>query len=227
MEEVGFGAYWLGSERVIPDKGDLRDYQIEISSDRDFLGLTPSYVFIRDPMRRLCHRMIACNISGRGQAPEKYLFRHAKERKSGARLSGGHFIGCLRAYFRLISDQGLRGLSVVTRELLLIDLHEFGRLNICERIGDTWAWVAPRPERQPDATVGAPRAAEDALAVDEGAQVDLAPMQAPQPPPPALKTMTQWITRLEEEVQELRWSIVGLRGDVDRSITDKPGWSIA
>ncbi|GJT25676.1 hypothetical protein Tco_0895613 [Tanacetum coccineum] len=38
---------------------------------RDFLGLTPSYVFIRDLMRRLCHRMIACSILGRGQAPEK------------------------------------------------------------------------------------------------------------------------------------------------------------
>ncbi|GKE56539.1 hypothetical protein Tco_1495724 [Tanacetum coccineum] len=26
MAEAGFGAYWQGSERVIPDKGDLRDY---------------------------------------------------------------------------------------------------------------------------------------------------------------------------------------------------------
>ena len=26
MAEVGFEAYWLGSERVIPDKGDLSDY---------------------------------------------------------------------------------------------------------------------------------------------------------------------------------------------------------
>ncbi|GJZ71018.1 hypothetical protein Tco_0634869 [Tanacetum coccineum] len=37
MAEDGFGEYWLGSERVIPDKGDLRDYWIEISSDRDFV----------------------------------------------------------------------------------------------------------------------------------------------------------------------------------------------
>ncbi|GJW52698.1 hypothetical protein Tco_0096783 [Tanacetum coccineum] len=106
----------------------------------------------------------------------QYMFRHAEGRKSGARLSRGHFIGCLASHFRLISDQGLRA--------------------------------------------GAPRAAEDALAVDEGAQADLAPVQTPHPPPPAPKTMTQWITRLEEEVHELRWSIVGLRGDVDRSITD-------
>ncbi|GKD81845.1 hypothetical protein Tco_1348684, partial [Tanacetum coccineum] len=69
--EAGFGAYWDGSDRLIPDKGDLRDYWIEISSDQDFLGPAPFYVLIRDPVRRLCHRMIAYSISGRGQAPEK------------------------------------------------------------------------------------------------------------------------------------------------------------
>ncbi|GJZ91307.1 hypothetical protein Tco_0663234, partial [Tanacetum coccineum] len=212
--EDGFQVYWLGSERVIPDKGDLRDYWIEISSDRDFLGPTPSYVFIQDPVRRLCHRMISCSIYGRGQAPEKvtgvdlfyprsmnqgtanvpyllaqYMFRHAGGRKSGARLSGGYFIGRLAAHFRLVSDQGLRGLSMVTRELSMIDLHELARLNIYERIGDTWAWVAPGLERQPSAVAGARRAAEDAPTVDEGAQADLALVQAPQPPPAAPRTM--------------------------------------
>ncbi|GJT83251.1 hypothetical protein Tco_1057593 [Tanacetum coccineum] len=176
----------FGSERVIPDKGDLRDYWIEISSDRDFLGPAPSYVFIQDPVRRLCHRMISCSIYSRGQAPKK----------SGARLSEGYFIGRLAAHFGLVNDQGLRGLSMVTRELSMIDLHELARLNICERISDTWAWVVPGLERQPSATVGARRAAEDAPVVDEGAQADL------------------------EEVHEMRRSIMGLRGDVDRSITD-------
>ncbi|GKE73201.1 hypothetical protein Tco_1535242 [Tanacetum coccineum] len=129
-------AYWSGSERVIPD--------------RDFLGPAPSYVFIRDPMRRLCYKMIACSISGRGQAPEK-------GRKSRARLSGGHFIRRLAAYFRLVSDQGLRGLSVV---------------------------ATSGPERQQVVAAGTPRAAEDAPAADEGAQADPAPVQAPQPPSP-------------------------------------------
>ncbi|GJU05452.1 hypothetical protein Tco_1121882 [Tanacetum coccineum] len=84
---------------------------MEISSDRDFLCPAPSYVLIRDPVRRLCHRMIAYNISSRGQALEKYLFRHAEGRKSGARLSGGHFIGHLAMHFGLVSDEGLRGLQ--------------------------------------------------------------------------------------------------------------------
>ncbi|GKG58768.1 hypothetical protein Tco_0594538, partial [Tanacetum coccineum] len=42
-----------------------------ISSDRDFLGPAPSYVFIQDPVRRLCHMIIAYSISGRGQAAKK------------------------------------------------------------------------------------------------------------------------------------------------------------
>ncbi|GJT95249.1 hypothetical protein Tco_1090767 [Tanacetum coccineum] len=62
-------------DRLIPDKGNLRDYWIEISSDRDFLGPAPSYVLIRDPVRRLCHRMIAYSISGRGQASKKVVTR--------------------------------------------------------------------------------------------------------------------------------------------------------
>ncbi|GJY78938.1 hypothetical protein Tco_0484739 [Tanacetum coccineum] len=80
---------------------------------------------------------------------------------------------------------------------------------------------SPRLERQLDAAAGALRAAEDAPAVDECAQADPAPVQAPQPPPPVPRTMPQRIARLKEEVQELRRSIVGLRGDVDRSITDQ------
>ncbi|GKD75144.1 hypothetical protein Tco_1333426, partial [Tanacetum coccineum] len=71
MAKAGFGAYWDSSDRLIPDKGDLRDYWIKILSDRYFLRPTPSYVLIRDHVRRLCNRMIAYSISGRGQAPKK------------------------------------------------------------------------------------------------------------------------------------------------------------
>ncbi|GJW22194.1 hypothetical protein Tco_0032816 [Tanacetum coccineum] len=115
MAKPGFGAYLDGSKRVIPDKGDLRYYWIKISSDRDFLGPALSYVHIRDPGR-----------------------------KSGAWFSGEHFIRRLAAHFGLISDEGLRGLSVVVSEPPVIDLHDLGRLNICSRYSDTWAW-APQP----------------------------------------------------------------------------------
>ncbi|GKA06629.1 hypothetical protein Tco_0685853, partial [Tanacetum coccineum] len=224
--EAGFGAYWSSSERVIADKGDLRDHWIEISSDMQFLGLAPSYVHIRDHVRRLCHKMIACSISCREQGAEKvtrfdlfylrtidhgtanvpyllaqYLFRHAEGRKSGARLSEGYFIGRLAAHFGLVSDEGLRGLSIIAQELPVIDLHELARLNICARFGDTWAWAAPRPDRQQAATAGAPGAAKDAPAPEEGVQTIPAPVL--------------------EEVREMRQSVVGLQGVVESSITEQ------
>ncbi|GJR98471.1 hypothetical protein Tco_0270645 [Tanacetum coccineum] len=40
------------SAKQILDKGDLRDYWIGISSAGDFLGTTPSYTMIRDPILR-------------------------------------------------------------------------------------------------------------------------------------------------------------------------------
>nr|GEW95177.1 hypothetical protein [Tanacetum cinerariifolium] len=82
---------------------------------------------------------------------------------------GGHFIRRLAAHFGLVSDKGLRGLSIIAQEFLVIDLHKFTRLNICSRLGDTWSWVAQGPERQQDTTAGTPRAAEDAHVSDEGA----------------------------------------------------------
>ncbi|GKF96010.1 hypothetical protein Tco_0288745, partial [Tanacetum coccineum] len=129
----------LGSERVILDKGDLSDYWVKISFGGDFLRGVPSYTYIRDLIRRLFHRLISYNISGRGHAPK----RHAERRKSDAMLSGGHFIGRLAHYFGLVCVGGLRGLSVVAHDLLLIDMGELVKLKICKEIGDDWAWVAP------------------------------------------------------------------------------------
>ncbi|GKG50075.1 hypothetical protein Tco_0518849, partial [Tanacetum coccineum] len=63
--------------------------------------------------------------------------------------------------------------------------HELSRLKICSRFGDTWAWVASGLERQQAAVAGAPGAIGDTPAADKGAQVVSAPVQAPQPPPPA------------------------------------------
>ncbi|GJR86823.1 putative reverse transcriptase domain-containing protein [Tanacetum coccineum] len=186
----------------------------------DFAGLTPemswevlggrlcpapSYVLIQDPVRRLCHRMIAYSISDKGQAPEKvagvdlfylcsmdhetinvphllaqYLFRHAEGRKSGARLSGGHFIGRLALHFGLVSDEGLRGLQV--------------------------------------AAGGTSEADEDAQGAEEVALEIPAPAPAQTPPPPLPashpRTMLQRIKRLKEEVHDLRRDVTGLRGDV-------------
>ncbi|GJR08657.1 putative reverse transcriptase domain-containing protein [Tanacetum coccineum] len=102
MAEDGFGAYWLGSERLIPNKGDLSDYWVVISYGREFFRGAPSYTYIRDPVWRLCHRLISYNISIKGHAPEKYMFRHTEGRKSGAWLLGVHFIRRLAHHFGLV-----------------------------------------------------------------------------------------------------------------------------
>nr|GFA27200.1 hypothetical protein [Tanacetum cinerariifolium] len=130
----------------------------------------------------------------------RHLKRHAEGRKSGAKLSGGHFIRRLAHHFGLVSDDGLRGLSVVTREVPLIDMGKLVNLNICRKIGDDWAWVASRPERQ----------------------------QAPQPPPPPPavgRTMLQRLGRLEEEMQGLRQDVRSLCRLVERSTIDQGRFS--
>ncbi|GJS74149.1 hypothetical protein Tco_0706990 [Tanacetum coccineum] len=92
--------------------------------------------------------------------------------ESGARLSEGHFIGRLAAHFGLVSDEGLRGLSMIT---------------------------PPGPERQQVAAAGAPKATKDAFADDEGALAVPAPVQAAQLPPVA-RTISQRLARLEGDV---------------------------
>ncbi|GKB87724.1 hypothetical protein Tco_0959996 [Tanacetum coccineum] len=79
------------------------------------------------------------------QIRAKYPHLHAKGRKSDVRLSSSHFIGRLAHHFGLVSDDGLRGLSVVTCEVPLIDMGDLGKLNICMEIGDDWAWPPPPP----------------------------------------------------------------------------------
>ncbi|GKC54263.1 hypothetical protein Tco_1077008, partial [Tanacetum coccineum] len=71
MESLSFARYWSESERMIPGKGDLHDYWRDILTDVDFLGPPPSYTLIKDPIIRICHRMMAHSIARRSQVPEK------------------------------------------------------------------------------------------------------------------------------------------------------------
>ncbi|GKA97247.1 hypothetical protein Tco_0825141 [Tanacetum coccineum] len=163
MESAGLSAYWTESAWQIRNKGNLSAYWRGISFEGDFLGSSPSYTAIRDLMLRICHRLIACSIVGKSQAPEKvtvtdlfyfrgmdvgslnipyllaqYLRRFASGRKRGAMISGGQFVARLAEHFGLFTEQRLQGLA------------------ICEELDDTWAWVAPGPERQPNAATSAP-----------------------------------------------------------------------
>ncbi|GKA01817.1 hypothetical protein Tco_0674482 [Tanacetum coccineum] len=166
----------------------------------------PSYTYIRDPIRRLCHSM-DWGTANALYLLAQYLFKYAEGRKSGSKLSKGHFIRHLAHHFGLVSDDGLRGLSVVTHD---------------------WAWVAQGVERQPVAAAAALWGAKDAPYIDEGAQAVLAPIHAPPPPPPATgRTMPQRLRRLEEDIQGLsgvliRHSMAPFEGVTQSSLRGVP-----
>ncbi|GKD89932.1 hypothetical protein Tco_1365439 [Tanacetum coccineum] len=106
-DSARFGAYRAKSARQIPNKGDLSAYWVGISSVGDFLGTTPSYTSIKDSMFRLCHRLIACNITRRSQAPEKVFEVVCFGRKRGAMISGGQFVARLAEHFGLLTEERL------------------------------------------------------------------------------------------------------------------------
>ncbi|GJX65033.1 hypothetical protein Tco_0299376 [Tanacetum coccineum] len=218
--------------RMILGKGDLHGYWRGIYTDGDFLGPPPSYTLIRDLMLRLCHRMMEHSIAGRSQTPEKvtvtdlfylrgldvrlvnipyllarYLRRFAARRKSGAHISRGQFVAHLAEHFGLLTAEILAGLTVIAPELPIIGMAELVRLQIYEQLDDTWAWVTIGLERQPDAAVGAPEVAQDALIINEGGHADPTPAQAPPPPPAAARTMPQRMARLEEDVHEIHGTL--------------------
>ncbi|GKD70538.1 hypothetical protein Tco_1324628, partial [Tanacetum coccineum] len=163
--------------------------------DGRFLRTSHSYTLIRDLVLRLFHRMMAHSIASRSQAPEKvivtdlfylrgmdirlvnnpyllahYFRRFAAGRKSEALIFGGKFVARLDRHIGLLTEERLWGLTVTAPALLVIDMAQLVRLQICEEIDDIWAWVALGPERQSDVADGAPGAAKDALVVDEGDQ---------------------------------------------------------
>ncbi|GJW90839.1 hypothetical protein Tco_0168392 [Tanacetum coccineum] len=169
MQTIRFGTYWAESARQIPDKVDLRDYWIGISSAGDFLGTSPSYTSIRDLILRLCHRLIACSIAGRNQAPEKVTVTDLFYLR-------GMDVGLVNILYLLV--RYLRLFALGMKQGVMIS-------------GGQFAWVTLGPERQPDAAAGAHGAAEDAPAIDEGVQADPAPIHAPQqasPSPPTAGT---------------------------------------
>ncbi|GKD95585.1 hypothetical protein Tco_1379482 [Tanacetum coccineum] len=108
----------------------------------DFEGLTPD--MRQDLAERL--RMVYTGDDGQEIFMSHSWRRHAEGRKRDAKLSGGHFIGRLAHHFGLVSNDRLRGLSIVTRELPLIDMGELVKLNIYV---DEGAQAGPAPIHAP------------------------------------------------------------------------------
>ncbi|GJW49888.1 hypothetical protein Tco_0091239 [Tanacetum coccineum] len=147
METTGFGLYWAESVRQISDKGDLTLLGgVKHLRSMDVGSVNILYLLAR------------------------YLRMFASGRKRGAMIYGGQFVAHLAEHFGLLTEQRLQGLMVIVRDLPVIDMAEFVWLQICEELDDTWAWVAPGPERQPDVMAGAPEVTGGALDIAEGAQ---------------------------------------------------------
>ncbi|GJU68114.1 hypothetical protein Tco_1254373 [Tanacetum coccineum] len=90
----------VGSLRVVTDKGDPSDYWAWNSSDGDFLRVVPSYMSIRDRLRRFCHRLIDRDTLRGGR---------------GGQDVWKHFVGRLAEYLGLVNDEGMIGLHVIAR----------------------------------------------------------------------------------------------------------------
>ncbi|GJU71449.1 hypothetical protein Tco_1262854 [Tanacetum coccineum] len=89
----------------------------------------------------------------------------------GARrgMTWRQFILALGLHTKEMVGDGLIRLTVIARELLVIDMDELVRLRFYDRIGDTCAWVAPGPKRQPVAAAEAPKGVEGSpVSSDEG-----------------------------------------------------------
>ncbi|GJU94052.1 hypothetical protein Tco_1318808 [Tanacetum coccineum] len=115
----------------------------------------------------------------------RHLRRHAEERKSGARLSGGHFIGRLTMHFGLVSNEGLRGLQGPKRQqATTAGAHEVDEAGLAV---EEVASEIPAPSQAP-------------------------PPPSPAPHP---RTMSQRIERMEDEMHDLQRDVVGLRGVVE------------
>nr|GEX31609.1 hypothetical protein [Tanacetum cinerariifolium] len=74
----------------------------------------------RDPMLRLCHRLIACSIAERSQAPEKVTVTDLFYLR-------GTDVGLVSVPYllaRMLTEERLQGLIVIVRDLLVIDMAE-------------------------------------------------------------------------------------------------------
>ncbi|GJS85601.1 hypothetical protein Tco_0752142 [Tanacetum coccineum] len=93
----------------------------------------------------------------------------------------------LPKHFGLLTEERLQGLIVVVRDLLMIDIDELVRLWICDKLGETWVWVAPGLEKEQ--VVAAEVAQVEQEIYEEGVQAEPAPVQAPLAAAPAPGTM--------------------------------------
>nr|GEY04064.1 hypothetical protein [Tanacetum cinerariifolium] len=180
-------AIWIFSETGSAGTGEQRR---GISLEGDFLGVVASYTSIRDPLMRLCHRLITCNIAKRSQAPEKVTSTDLFYLRS-MDVGAVNIPFLLAQYLRRYASRGsrLQGLTVINRDLPVIDMDELVRLQIGRYLG-----------------LGSPETRE-------------AP-QPPLATALVVRTIPQRMERLEEEVHGMRKSLDEQREVMDAMARD-------
>nr|GEU37732.1 putative reverse transcriptase domain-containing protein [Tanacetum cinerariifolium] len=126
---------------------------LDVADTLDFLGPAPSYVLIRDLVRRLCHRMIAYSIFGRGQASKK--------------------VTDVDLFYLRSMDRGTTNVPRLLAHCSGMQKGERVRLGYQEAQG---------PKRQQAAAASTHEADKAVSAAEEVAEEILAPAQAPTPP---------------------------------------------
>ncbi|GJX59146.1 hypothetical protein Tco_0290536 [Tanacetum coccineum] len=99
-----------GARRCMSWKEFILALGLHTDEEMQTARFAPSYTMIRDPILRLCHRLSACSIAGRSQAPKK----------SEAHISRGQFVARLAAHFGLLTAEILGGLMVISLSFLLL-----------------------------------------------------------------------------------------------------------
>ncbi|GKC17570.1 hypothetical protein Tco_1014352 [Tanacetum coccineum] len=122
-----------------------REFILGISFAIDFLSTALSYTSIRDLMLKLCHRLIACIITGRSQALEKVTVTDLFYLR-GMDVGLVNIPYLLARYLRLLTS-GRKRKAMISGDLPVIEMAKLVRLQICVELDDTWAWVALGPER--------------------------------------------------------------------------------
>ncbi|GKD69946.1 hypothetical protein Tco_1324036 [Tanacetum coccineum] len=199
---------YLRFEGLQYTEGDIADFETRLARiyRREGQSVFTSQAWwrlfdIRGSLQRRCRLMVLAYIGlrVRDRSPTRGDLRDYWIRIS----STGDFLGTTPSYTS-IRDQILR----LCHRLIACSIAIWNQSP--EKLADTWSWVSPGPERQPDAAAGAPEAAKDALVADEGALAVPTPVQAPQTPPPAAapaQTMAQRLARVEEDVHEIRGAL--------------------
>ncbi|GJX27071.1 hypothetical protein Tco_0233367 [Tanacetum coccineum] len=168
------------------------DVMVEMGS----VGVALSYTLIKDPLLRLCHRLIAFSIAGRSQAPKKvtsidFFYLRSID------------VGSVNIHYLLA--QYLRRYTLGRKRAAMIS---GGGTRTREAAG-CYGW--------------SPVDVEGAHTEVEGVQAVPAPVQASQPPlvaAPVVRTMPQRMTRLKEEAHRLRESLDEQREVMDAMAKD-------